>query len=235
MFTIYKTTCNVNNKIYIGLHKCTNRCLRNQRKQCEYYGSGTVLNKAIEKYGKEAFSKEILFTFPSKEEALFKEKELVTEEFVSRSDTYNQTIGGNMPPNQSGFKHSKEQLKKRKDNFSEERKKKFGEMARNTIKERKEKTGKYWSDEMIRKRNKSRMNKSGYVKPMMKEANTEEAIRKRVRTRMQNKGYSKDLSYLNSEEVVFKRTKQRIFNQLMKGKNFSKEILIKYDLLNIDL
>lgn len=234
MFTIYKTTCHVNNKIYIGLHKCTKRCSKGQSKPCEYYGSGTVLNKALKKYGKENFSKEILFQFPTKEEALIKEKELVTEEFVLRNDTYNQTIGGNMPPNQKGFKHSKEQIQKRKDNFPEERKKKFGEIARETIKSRKEKTGKYWSDETIQKRNKSRMSKSNYTKPMMKEANTEEAIRKRVKTRMQNGGYSTDLSYLKSEEIVFKRTKQRISNQLKNGKNFSNEILIKYDLLDID-
>ena len=43
-YLIYKITNNVNNKIYVGKHKTEN-------KNDGYMGSGTILNRAIEKYG----------------------------------------------------------------------------------------------------------------------------------------------------------------------------------------
>jgi len=50
---IYKITNLVNNKIYVGQHK-----VQNKRK--DYLGSGTLLRKAIKKYGRENFKKEII-------------------------------------------------------------------------------------------------------------------------------------------------------------------------------
>lgn len=51
MAHIYKTTNNVNGKIYIGKEKDNDP---------NYFGSGVLLNKAIKKYGKDSFTKEIL-------------------------------------------------------------------------------------------------------------------------------------------------------------------------------
>jgi len=59
-----------------------------------YMGSGLKLRNAYNKYGIENFKKEILFTLDSREEMIQKEKELVTEEFCRRHDTYNICIGG---------------------------------------------------------------------------------------------------------------------------------------------
>ena len=70
---IYKTTNNLNNKIYIGYHSTDNLT-------DDYLGSGKILNEAINKYGIQNFSKEILYVFPTKEEALEKEKEIVNME-----------------------------------------------------------------------------------------------------------------------------------------------------------
>jgi hypothetical protein len=61
-------------------------------------GSGKHLNRSIKKYGIEFFEKEILFIYSSEEEMNNKEKELVTEEYCSRKDTYNICPGG-----QGGF------------------------------------------------------------------------------------------------------------------------------------
>lgn len=87
-YLIYKITNNVNNKIYIGKHQTEN-------KNDDYMGSGKLLKRAIEKYGLDKFTKEILFECNSIEEMNQKEVEIVNEEFVSRLDTYNVKLGGN--------------------------------------------------------------------------------------------------------------------------------------------
>lgn len=86
-FTIYQTTNNVNGKIYVGMHKTSNI-------NDSYLGSGKILENAIKKYGRENFKKEILYIFNTEEEMRLKEKELVTEEFCLREDTYNLCPGG---------------------------------------------------------------------------------------------------------------------------------------------
>jgi hypothetical protein len=86
-YTIYKTTNLINNKIYIGQHITDNL-------DDGYLGSGTNLHKAIKKYGKENFKKEILHIFDNFDDMDNKEKELVTKEFVLREDTYNLIQGG---------------------------------------------------------------------------------------------------------------------------------------------
>lgn len=86
-YYLYKITNNLNGKFYVGVHKTTNP-------NDDYFGSGKILNRAIDKYGIENFSKEILEYFDNTKEMFSKEKEIVNEEFVSRSDTYNLRIGG---------------------------------------------------------------------------------------------------------------------------------------------
>lgn len=49
---IYKTTCLINNKIYIGKHE--------GREDDGYIGSGKLFKRAVKKYGKENFKREIL-------------------------------------------------------------------------------------------------------------------------------------------------------------------------------
>jgi hypothetical protein len=84
---VYKTTNIVNNKIYVGLHSTD--CLEDG-----YLGSGWVLKDAIEKYGRDKFVRQILYVFDTRQEAMEMEARIVNEEFVSRKDTYNLTVGG---------------------------------------------------------------------------------------------------------------------------------------------
>lgn len=85
---IYKTTNLINNKIYIGYHHSDD--IENDK----YLGSGEYLLKAIKKYRRKNFKREILFEFDNQEDAYNKENELVDEIFVKRKDTYNTSIGG---------------------------------------------------------------------------------------------------------------------------------------------
>ena len=58
---IYKTTNNINGKIYIGQHK-------SNIFDSNYKGSGVRLADAIKKYGKDNFSVELLVECQSKQE-----------------------------------------------------------------------------------------------------------------------------------------------------------------------
>ena len=86
-YLVYKTTNLVNGKIYIGQHQTYDL-------NDGYIGSGIELQKAIEKFGRENFKREILFDFDNFTDMDNKERELVTEEFVNREDTYNLMVGG---------------------------------------------------------------------------------------------------------------------------------------------
>lgn len=101
LYTIYKITNNLNGKIYIGKHQTIDP-------NDSYFGSGKAIVAAFRKHGKVNFTKEILFIFETEEEMNSKEREIITEEFVNRVDTYNLGIGGEGGPHFKGRKHSEE-------------------------------------------------------------------------------------------------------------------------------
>jgi len=83
VYTVYKTINLVNGKYYIGVHKTDDP-------NDDYLGSGIALKKALEKYGKENFKKEILHIFLTAEDAYREEEKLV----VVSEETYNLNKGG---------------------------------------------------------------------------------------------------------------------------------------------
>ena len=91
-YIIYKTTCIVNQKYYIGCHATDNI-------DDGYLGSGTLLKRAIKKYGKENFTREILLYLSNSTDMFNKEKTLVNESIVNDKTSYNLVIGGS-----GGFK-----------------------------------------------------------------------------------------------------------------------------------
>lgn len=101
----YKVTNIINNKYYLGMH-CTNNL------DDGYIGSGVVINKAIRKYGKDNFKREILSFYNSCTELVDAEINLITEEVTRDPMSYNMTIGGTGGPIFKGRKHSEETRKK---------------------------------------------------------------------------------------------------------------------------
>lgn len=87
IYTVYKTTNLINNKIYIGVHKTSNP-------NDSYLGSGNAIKQAIHKYGKSNFTKTILFEYDNKIDMFNKEKELVDVSFIKQENTYNLIVGG---------------------------------------------------------------------------------------------------------------------------------------------
>lgn len=84
---LYEIKNKVNNKVYVGVHTTKNI-------NDGYMGSGSLISKAIKKYGLENFTKKILEVFDSEERMYERELEIVNSQFVSRNDTYNLVCGG---------------------------------------------------------------------------------------------------------------------------------------------
>lgn len=87
LYLVYRTTNTVNGKCYIGVHQTVNE-------DDGYLGSGRILRQAVRKYGRESFRREIMFRCSTPEEMFTREREVVTEDFVARPDTYNTKVGG---------------------------------------------------------------------------------------------------------------------------------------------
>lgn len=84
---VYLTINLMNEKMYIGKHSTDNL-------EDGYLGSGTYFNNAVKKYGKENFEKQILFMYDNLQEALDKEKEIITEDVIESEKFYNLKGGG---------------------------------------------------------------------------------------------------------------------------------------------
>jgi group I intron endonuclease len=129
MMIIYKTTNLVNGKFYIGQDSHNNP---------EYLGSGLLLMKAIDKYGKENFKKDIIEYCDSKEilneREIFWIKELKSQERAVGYNIANGGEGGDTISNHPdklliGKRHSE---KMKSDNYNVRKGKKFGKLSEET-------------------------------------------------------------------------------------------------------
>jgi group I intron endonuclease len=111
VYIVYKTINKVNSKFYIGVHKC-----KSIEKFDGYFGSGTLVKRAVAKYGKHNFERKILHICKNYEEAYCKEKELVTVNLIESDNCYNTKLGGD------GGTTQNEEVRK---HFSRNRKGKF--------------------------------------------------------------------------------------------------------------
>lgn len=91
---VYQVTNLLNGRIYIGVHCDSSDAL--------YLGSGQGIKAAVKKYGRFYFEKSVIAEVNTLQEAYQLEATIVTSGFVARRDTYNQTVGGKIPPSQLG-------------------------------------------------------------------------------------------------------------------------------------
>ena len=107
---LYKITHKASGRIYIGIHSTNNL---NDR----YFAFGTYVAKdrtksdwvksnhgrnmknsrlynTMQKYGVDAFEREIIESFKTREQALKREEEIVTEEFINSDNNFNNRVGG---------------------------------------------------------------------------------------------------------------------------------------------
>lgn len=84
---IYKTTCLINKKYYIGMHSTDNL-------NDGYMGSGKALKFSIQRYGKENHKVEILEMVENRELLAERERQLVTINKVRNGKCMNLKVGG---------------------------------------------------------------------------------------------------------------------------------------------
>jgi hypothetical protein len=111
---IYKTTCIITNRFYIGMHSTDNL-------EDGYVGSGKRLWHSINKHGKENHVCEILEFLPDRKSLAEREKEIVNIEMLNEKLCMNLALGG-----EGGFSSIEHELK-----FKESSKKNQG--FKNTI------------------------------------------------------------------------------------------------------
>ncbi len=100
-YIVYCTTNQVNNKIYIGVHKTYSEKFDNYlgngiyaNKPNTYEHCKTVFQRAVKKYGPKNFIRKTLAEFDNADDAYFLEEILVNEDFLARDDVYNMILGG---------------------------------------------------------------------------------------------------------------------------------------------
>jgi len=84
---IYKTTCTVTGKFYIGMHSTDDI-------NDGYLGSGSILSRSVKKYGKDKHTYEVLEFLPDRKSLGLREEELITEELRANPMCMNIRTGG---------------------------------------------------------------------------------------------------------------------------------------------
>lgn len=100
---IYLITNNINNKKYIGKRSCNGPI-----EEDSYMGSGKLLKKAFKKYGINNFTKSIILTCDSEEQAYQEEKRIIKLTNAILSDEYYNLASGGR-----GSNYTKENFKKK--------------------------------------------------------------------------------------------------------------------------
>lgn len=101
-YIVYITINNINNYIYVGVHKTLtpyefDGYLGNGiyiNRPNTYEKSKTKFQQAVKEFGPKSFVRKLINVFDNEEEAYLLEKDIVNPEFLSREDVYNMVLGG---------------------------------------------------------------------------------------------------------------------------------------------
>lgn len=195
-FYIYQITNNINNKKYIGKHY--------GELDDNYMGSGINIKAAIQKYGLENFTKEILYISKSEKENQEKEQYYINYyNAVNDSNYYNIAEGG-----QGGFITKGWSEEKRKEMYKNRKTLRGPEhpnYGKKLSEEQKEKLRQYAFDYWTEEHRKERSIKyTGEGNPMYGKKKSEESIRKQVEhtdySYTQTKEYKEKMSIATSGE-----------------------------------
>lgn len=191
---IYKTTNLINNKIYIG---------QSIKNNSNYLGSGYIFKKAIKKYGKQNFKKEIIETCDSIKE--LNKREIYWINFYNSTD---KNIGYNINEGGKNARQTKESKIKislaLKGKKSKRLNYKHSEETLNKIKESKIKNGTYGISGMLNKQH------------------TEETRNKISEKTIGRKAWNKNLVGYQKGKCITKETRSKISAKL-KGKTYEQK------------
>ena len=100
-YIVYCTTCTINNKIYIGVHKTNPNVFDGYIGNNVYCNRPSTYNNpkerfhfAVKKYGPKNFKRATIAIFDNEQEAYDLEEIIVNKDFLSRPDVYNIALGG---------------------------------------------------------------------------------------------------------------------------------------------
>ena len=195
---IYKTTCIITNKFYIGMHSTNNL-------DDGYQGSGKILKYSINKYGKENHKTEIIEKLPNREDLIKKEKELVNRDLLNEDLCMNLVTGGDGGYNEEAIKANKlKRGKKWKDILK----------SKETLDKMKYTAKKNYKNS-IKKYNFKYLNKEKRIEiaKLGNRARTESGYKhskktiEKIRKRNQGKTYSKDY-----KDLISRKTKEAMAN-----------------------
>lgn len=136
---IYRTTCKITNKYYIGLHSASEI-------NDGYLGSGKILKRSVNKYGKDNHIFEILEFCEDRKTLHIKEAEIVNSILLtdplcmnlatggsgSKNDTHRKT-GWKMPPMSDSHRQNMIIARNNRAPYSEETRKKMSESHKNLV------------------------------------------------------------------------------------------------------
>lgn len=122
---VYKTTNLINGKVYVGKSKFNKK---------NYYGSGILLKRAISKYGKENFVKEILEICINEQQLNEKEIKWIAKINCIQPNGYNISLGGTGGNTLTNHPNIEEIRKKLKNKIPTKHSKEWIEYLKNTRK-----------------------------------------------------------------------------------------------------
>lgn len=105
---IYITTNTINNKKYIGMCSYKRKCWQT------YLGSGKHLVRAVAKYGRENFAREVLAEAETKEQLIALELQYIRSHNAVNSDDYYNLVEGFVSKTFTGRKHTEDSNERRR-------------------------------------------------------------------------------------------------------------------------